>query len=331
MTTPYSQHPLLENIKGERWLEISITVDAETAEAVAEVLGRFSPSGVAIESVSCSSIHDYEHTPELAQRGQLYLRSFLEVDNDLERTVWKIEYELWPLGMIARASGLEPPQPQYRPVADTDWIAQWKSRYRPLRVGRRLLITPPWIHPKLGFNDVPVLIEPGHAFGTGTHPTTQLCLTAIENYLRPGENMLDLGCGSGILTIAALKLGAGHVTGCDTDPNAIRAAHQNARTNDVDDQLLLVLGSLASIRQRCNYDLVVANILSKTLVRLLRDGLTNTIAHGGTMILAGILADQLPEMSEAVHATSMNILHIETNPDIGSGASDWVALIARKR
>ncbi len=328
MTTSSKHHPSLDNIKGHRWLEISLTVDSETAEVVAEVLGRFIPAGVAIESVSDANIPSYESTPELEQRGKLQLRSFLAVDDDLDRTLRKIERELWPLEMIARQSGLEPPTPQYRPIADTDWAAQWKNRYRPLRAGNRLVIIPTWMHPKLAPNDIPVLIDPGQAFGTGVHPTTQLCLTAIEKYLLPGESVLDLGCGSGILAIAALKLGASHVTGCDSDPHAIRAARKNARANDVADQMLLILGSLAGIRRQNNYGLVVANILSRPIIRLLRDGLTQTVAPGGIMILAGILAEQEPEVLAAVHTTGMALLATETSSDIGSAASNWVALIA---
>jgi ribosomal protein L11 methyltransferase len=320
------------DIGGQRWLEISLTVDSETAEAVAETLGRISPAGVAIEPVEPVSDADFpatESAPAPAQSGKLQLRSFLEVDGNLEHSVRQLERALWPLEMIARESGLIPPTPQYRPIADTDWMAQWKSRYRPLRVGRRLLIIPTFLQPELAPNDVPVLIDPGKAFGTGMHPSTQLCLAAIEQYLRPGESILDIGCGSGILAIAALKLGAKLAAGFDSDPDAIRAARKNARANKVAKRLLLAQGSLAAIQRQANHQLVAVNILSRTIIRFLASGLTQTVATGGVLILGGILAEQEPEMRAALHAAGMALLSRKKASAKDSGAGSWVALIAR--
>jgi len=331
VNTLAARRPQLRDIKGQRWLEISLTVDSETAEAVAEALGRISPAGVAIEPVQPVSDADFsaaESAPAPAQSGKLQLRSFLEVDGNLEYSIRQLEHTLWPLEMIARESRLTPPTPQYRPIADTDWMAQWKSRYRPLRVSRRLLIIPTWLQPQLAPNDVPVLIDPGKAFGTGVHPSTQLCLAAIEQHLRPGESILDIGCGSGILAIAALKLGARLAAGFDTDADAIRAARANAHANNIAERLLLAQGSLATVRRRASHQLVVVNIISQTIIRFLREGLVQTIAPGGVLILAGILAEQAPEVRAALHAGGMALLASEKASDEGSAASSWVALIA---
>ncbi len=331
MNTLAARHPQLRDIKSQRWLKISLTVESETAEAVAEALGRFSPAGVAIEPVEPVSDADFpatESAPTPVQSGKLQLRSFLKVDGNLEHSIRQLERALWPLQMIARESGLTPPTPQYRLIADTDWMAQWKSRYRPLRVGRRLLIIPTWLQPELAPNDVPVLIDPGKAFGTGTHPSTQLCLAAIEQYLHPGESILDIGCGSGILAIAALKLGARLAAGFDTDADAIRAAQANARVNNVGERLLLAQGSLATVQRRASHQLVVVNILSRTIIRFLGEGLAQTIAPGGVIILAGILAEQAHEVRAALHAGGMALLASKKAPDEVSGASGWVALIA---
>jgi len=331
VNTLAARHPQLRDIKSQRWLKISLTVESETAEAVAEALGRFSPAGVAIEPVEPVSDADFpatESAPTPVQSGKLQLRSFLKVDGNLEHSIRQLERALWPLQMIARESGLTPPTPQYRLIADTDWMAQWKSRYRPLRVGRRLLIIPTWLQPELAPNDVPVLIDPGKAFGTGTHPSTQLCLAAIEQYLHPGESILDIGCGSGILAIAALKLGARLAAGFDTDADAIRAAQANARVNNVGERLLLAQGSLATVQRRASHQLVVVNILSRTIIRFLGEGLAQTIAPGGVLILAGILAEQAHEVRAALHAGGMALLASKKAPDEVSGASGWVALIA---
>lgn len=330
MTTPAARHSQLRDIKGRHWLEISLTVDSETAEAVAEVLGRFSPAGVVIEPVESVSNADFSTTvraPVPMQNENLQLRSFLKVDGKLRYTIDKLERALWPLQMIARKSGLTPPTLQYKPLADVNWMEQWRSRYRPLRVGRRLLILPAWLQPELTSNDVPVLIDPGQAFGTGTHPTTQMCLAAIEDYLQPGDTILDLGCGSGILSIAALKLGANRAYGFDTDANTIREAYNNARANSVTDRLLLAQGSVAAVRRRANYSLVVVNILSSVIIRFLEEGLTETIAHGGIMILSGMLSEQVPEVLAAIQATDTVLLARKIARDGDSQDSKWVTLI----
>ena len=188
-------------------------------------------------------------------------------------------------------------------------------------------ILPTWLQPELTSNDVPVLIDPGQAFGTGTHPTTQMCLTAIEDYLQPDDTILDLGCGSGILSIAALKLGAKRAYGFDTDANTIREAYNNARANSVTDRLLLAQGSVAAVRRRANYSLVVVNILSSVIIRFLEDGLTKTIAHGGKMILSGMISEQVPEVLAAIQASDTELLARKIARDGGSQDSTWVTLI----
>ena len=325
---------LLEDINEYRWIEISLTVDPETAEVSAETLGRHCPSGVAIEPVEPVSHYNFPesiNSPIQSPLSRLRVRSFLEVDYNLLDTLLQIERGLWPLQLIARESGLTPPIANYEPVKDTDWTAQWKKHYRPLRVGKRLLILPVWMKTKTTKKDVPVVIDPGQAFGTGAHPSTQLCLAAIEQYLRPGGSVLDLGCGSGILAIAALKLGAKLAVGFDTDSDAIHAARRNARTNGVSNNLMLVQGSLTAVGRKAKFDMVVVNILSRIVTRFLEDGLAQTIAPTGIMILAGILAEQESEMYDALSASGMTLLASEKATGTDSRASQWVALISTVR
>jgi ribosomal protein L11 methyltransferase len=139
------------------------------------------------------------------------------------------------------------PAPVYRAVHEDDWAEAWKAHYHPVRVGRRLLIRPQWTQADERTGDIVIALDPGMAFGTGTHPTTQLCLQALEDLVQPGINMLDLGCGSGILAIAAVKLGAAQVVALDSDPIAVTATQENARANSVADKIIAQEGSLESV------------------------------------------------------------------------------------
>ena len=193
------------------WLEVSLTVDGELAESVADVLARFAPNGVMTEQgVKFNNDED-----EGTATGPITVRAYLEVNNQLEETRQKLEESLFYLGMIRPV-----PTPTYKQIADQNWMEAWKQHYKPILIGERLLILPAWLQnpePKR----IPIKIDPGMAFGTGTHPTTQLCLELMENVnLRGlkdlgGLNVIDVGCGSGILSIAALKLGANKVLGVD--------------------------------------------------------------------------------------------------------------------
>lgn len=306
----------------DSWLEVSLIVFGELAEAVAEVLRRFAPNGVAIESTYISPDPEGEGAP----RGPLRVCAYLPVDDDLEEKRRKLEEALWYLGRIQPI-----PEPSYRVLPETDWAEAWKRHFSPINVGRRLSILPAWMEPP-DQGRLSVRIDPGMAFGTGTHPSTQLCLEMIEGWFvqeeekgrkEEGVSVIDLGCGSGILAVAALKLGAGRALGVDVDPQAIRSARQNAENNGVEENLELEVGSLAdilagkySLRQA---PLVVANILAPTLIKLLEEGLAEIVAPGGALILSGILAEQATEVIAVAEKSDLRV--VETRQQ-----EDWVAL-----
>ncbi|MBI5715720.1 MAG: 50S ribosomal protein L11 methyltransferase [Chloroflexi bacterium] len=173
------------------WIEISLIADSELCESIADVLSRHIPQGVAIESTAIEVDPDDEGRPI----GPLKVRGFLPDDDQVEATREKIERDLFYLNMIRPI-----PQPTYTKVADADWTELWKEHYKPIRAGKRLIVVPAWLKPELDSNDVPVYMDPGMAFGTGTHPTTQLCLALLEDHIKPNDNVLDVGCGSGTLT-----------------------------------------------------------------------------------------------------------------------------------
>lgn len=305
------------------WLEVSLIVDGELAEAVAEVLARFVPNGVALEATQIIPDPDGEGHPG----NSLRVCGYLPFDEQIEETRRKLEEALWYLGRIQPL-----PAPQFRPIQETDWSQAWKQHYHPIPVGEKLIIVPAWLeNPQL--ERIPVRIEPGMAFGTGTHPTTQLCLEMIETWYTsevtgagsaPGTiKVIDVGCGSGILSVAALKLGAGRALGVDVEADAIRAAGKNARINGVEDELELGLGSVAEIRSGVfsmrQARLVLANILAPIIIRLLGEGLGDLVAPGGILILSGILEEQAEDVQAAVQAHGLYVLDLRQQ-------GDWVAV-----
>jgi ribosomal protein L11 methyltransferase len=303
------------------WLEVSLVVSGEAAEAVADVLSRFAPEGVALEA---TRLEVSPETDETRPAGDVRVRAYLPADDQLEATRSRLEEALWHLGQL-----LPLPAPEYRSVVEADWSEAWKANFQPIRIGRRLHIIPAWLNPPLGPDDVAVRLDPGMAFGTGTHPTTQLCLQAIERHLKPGQPMLDLGTGSGILAIAAARLGAGPILAVDIDDEAVRVARENAAANGVADRVTLDTGGLAEVLagrygpQWVGVPFVVANILARVIVLLLEQGLAQTVAPGGLLVLSGILDSQAYQVRAALEPNGLTLLAQEQ-------IDDWVAIIARK-
>jgi ribosomal protein L11 methyltransferase len=301
------------------WLEVSLTVNGELAEAVADVLARFAYSGVMMEQGVKYMDEEDAGTPT----GPIVVRAYLEMDAHIEETRQKLEESLYYLGMIQPL-----PPASYRQIADQNWMEAWKQHYKPISIGERLVVIPAWMEsPDPG--RIAIKIDPGMAFGTGTHPTTQLCLQLLEqaiSSLRLANNafrMIDVGCGSGILSIAGIKLGATAALGVDIDAVSIANARENGTTNGLGEEMILGVGSVGEILDgRFAFrkaPLVVANILAPVIIRLFNSGLADLIEDGGAIILSGILQEQTSNVLEAAGAKG---LHVQDQKQMG----DWVAL-----
>ncbi len=296
------------------WLEVSLTVDGELAESVADVLARFAPNGVMTEQ----GVRFVNDEDEGTATGPITVRVYLEVNDQLEETRQKIEESLYYLGMITPV-----PTPAYKQIADQNWMEAWKQHYKPILIGERLLILPAWLEspdPKR----IPIKIDPGMAFGTGTHPTTQLCLELMErSVISNWKLVIDVGCGSGILSIAALKLGADKVLGVDIDMESVKNSRENADVNEVGEELLLGQGSVAEVLAGQfafkSAPLVVANILAPVLIRLFEAGLADLIQPNGEIILSGILDHQAESVIEAGQAKGLKRGEVRQ-------MKDWVAI-----
>lgn len=299
------------------WLEISLTVDGELAEAVADVLARHTPSGVVIESTAIAPDPDSAGRPT----GPLRVCGYIPMDDTLEETRQHIEHGLYFLGRIQTL-----PPAEFKPIANLNWAEAWKQHYHPINIGKKFIIVPAWLEIP-DKTRIPIRIDPGMAFGTGTHPTTQLCLALLEDYVRAGQPILDVGCGSGILSIAALKLGASRAFGVDTDTDAITTAVENAAINGVAEHSAFAVGSVETI-QAAHFPLqtapvVMANILAHILLRLLDAGLGDLVAPEGVLLLSGILEEQLPKMQAALKSLGFRILEKRQ-------IKDWIALSAAR-
>jgi ribosomal protein L11 methyltransferase len=310
--------PPFDMAKGLSWLEVSLTVDGEMAEAVAEVLSRYAANGVVIESTQIVPNGESEGQPT----GSWRVCGYLPVDESLEGKRQRLEESLWYLGRIRPL-----PDPEFRQVQEEDWTESWKGHYRPIEIGKRLLILPAWM--EAPETDRTILrIEPGMAFGTGTHPSTQLCLEIMDDFYAdragPQENMIDIGCGSGILAVAGLKMGASYALGVDRDPQVLEIAWENAVNNQVSDRLEIGHGSVSEILSgRFSIKearLVVANILVPVLVRLLGDGLGELLLPGGRLVLSGILEEQAGEVVLAGEEQGLKLVEKRHR-------EDWVALV----
>jgi ribosomal protein L11 methyltransferase len=300
------------------WLELAVEADPEAVEAVSEILGRVAAGGTTVEPVF--DLVDEGLGARIDPTRPAVVRGYVPAD-DADGAAAQVAEALGHL----QAFGLRQiGELRTRIVEEADWADAWKAHFPVMRIGRRLVIRPTWHHHTPAPDDVVLALDPGMAFGTGLHPTTRLCLAALEPLADDGRldgaRVLDVGCGSGILAIATLKLGASEALGVDTDPIAVEATVDNARRNGLDRRLVARQGSLPTGERP--FDVVLANLVAGVLIPLaplLRDELQ----PDGTLLASGILADREAEVTDAFAAEGLVV---------GSRTSegDWVALEIRR-
>ena len=277
-------------------VELTLSADERSAEALADALVEAGALSVSLEDANAQTPDEQPlfGEPGLVPDRHAWMASRLRVlveDDGGEAVVLA----------AAEAIGIAPPAIECRTaVADTDWVRATQSQFPPTRISDRLWIVPTWHEPP-DPEAIVVRLDPGVAFGTGTHPTTRLCLRWLDASLRPGASVLDYGCGSGILAIAAAKLGASRVVGSDIDPQALQAARANSEANSVRADYT----EPDSLRAG-TWDVVLANILSNPLM-LLAPALLARVAPGGALVLSGVLERQADEVIEAYRAADARV------------------------
>lgn len=205
-------------------------------------------------------------------------------------------------------------------VNEEDWSNAWKKYYHPVRVGEHLVVCPSWEKYEKQPKDVVVTLNPGMAFGTGTHDTTRLCMEFLEKYITPESSVLDVGCGSGILAVTAALLGAGKIKGCDIDEVAVKVAGENAALNGVEEQILFHKGDLTS-QVEGQFDVICANIVADVIIRLCED-VGKYLKQGGIFIASGIIDTREQDVLQAMEVHGIQVEERRTS-------GGWVALACR--
>ena len=282
------------------WQEVSISVPFEYVEPISYLFDRYG-YGLSMEDDGPEHIKLRTYLPSDARQRFSHIEVGVKLASILE-----------PLGELT-VTPLD---------NDADWQNAWKEHFTLLRIGRRLVVKPSWIEYEAAEGDVLVELDPGLAFGTGYHPTTYSCLEIMEESVAPGMEILDLGCGSGILTIAAVKLGAGRVVALDIDPQAVKASRQNFRRTKIKGQVQLDQGSLPNrLAPAGAFDMVLANISARGIRERAPDILP-TLKPEGMLVASGIIEEQYPETEQALLAAGYRDIKVWPR-------EDWVTLTCK--
>ncbi|HYF79644.1 MAG TPA: 50S ribosomal protein L11 methyltransferase [Symbiobacteriaceae bacterium] len=302
-----------------RYLEVAIRCQREAADAVGNALAELTGGGYAVDDPMdiIQNRSSWEITDLVAgDPAWVVVKGWLADEGDVEGARIRLEERLASIRELGLGT-IEPPA--YAWVQEEDWANAWKAYFKPTRVGERLMIIPSWESYELQPQDLPLYLDPGMAFGTGTHPTTSLCLRKLEAVVQPGMRVLDVGTGSGILAIAAARLGAAPVVGIDIDPVAVRVAKENAQRNGV--TIDVRAGTLDQVEtDEC--DLIIANIIASIIIDILPD-VASRMKMGGKFLASGIIAEKKQAVADAMTATWL--LPIEIREEGG-----WVAILATK-
>ncbi len=288
------------------WLEIGIDAPGGDTEALCALLDSLGVEGLVIEdekdieSFLRENARFWDAVDEsflASRKGVSRVKFYLSSDEEGEKALAELRHPLEKAGY----------QLQCRRMRDEDWENNWKQYYRPMEVGQKLLILPEWEPVPGNTERIPLRLDPGLIFGTGAHPSTRMCLEAVESLAPQAEKVLDLGCGSGILAIAALLLGAKTALGCDIDEAAPRIAGENAALNGVEGRLTVLAGDATAdraLRESIggrDYDIVFLNIVADVILRLLPD-IPRWLRPGGTLIISGVIEGREEEVAAALKA-----------------------------
>ncbi|VBB06096.1 s-adenosyl-l-methionine-dependent methyltransferase [Lucifera butyrica] len=308
-----------------KWAEITIQTSHEATEAVANIFHDLGASGVVIEdpelinSYKRSGTWEYCDLPDESDTDVVTVKAYLPVDDLLDDKLKRFEQRVDELASHNLDKGRG--DINWREVKEEDWATAWKDYFHPALVGDRIVIKPSWEDYQPGEKEIVIELDPGMAFGTGTHHTTQLCIRSLEEYVKPGDVVFDVGTGSGILAIAAAKLGANEVYAVDFDALAVTVANENILKNAAQDVVTVAQGDLLS-KVDGKADLIVANIIADIIIKMLNE-VPLRLKPGGIFIASGIIAERVSDVTAA-----MLTLHLDIEKVMEQGG--WAAIVARQ-
>ncbi len=299
--------------QADTWYEVAVEVAGLDAELAADILRQACPGGISIEIPHRYDPESDSYVPDSG--GPALVRGYLPPNTDVARVARSLRTAL------AAAPLCQAPRwRRTRRLREPDWRDAWKRHFGLQRIGRRLVVKPSWVRYAARGGEMVVEIDPGVAFGTGQHPTTAMCLRELEALVRPGARVMDLGCGSGILAIAAAKLGAAYVLALDIDPQAVEAARRNAAANSVGHVVEVKAGTIEAPSP--GFDLIVANISGLTLERL-APAVAGSLSLGGVLVMSGFLDEAVAGLQEAYQTQGLGIERV-----VAEG--EWRTIVARR-
>ncbi|MEW6661282.1 MAG: 50S ribosomal protein L11 methyltransferase [Bacillota bacterium] len=308
-----------------RWQELSVATTQEAAESVANLFYEIGATGVVIQDpqdiaryLSEAAWEAYEISPDVLEAEHVVVKAYLPLNSSLDNRISFLRMQLAALDdhfpdFMAELSLTE--------ISEEDWSQSWKTFYHPEKVGHRIVVAPAWEKYEPSEDELVIWLDPGMAFGTGTHPTTAMCIRLLERYVSPGAKVIDVGTGSGVLAIAAARLGAGQVTGVDIDPLAVTIARENAAANRLEDRVMIKETDLLA-GVLCNANLIVANIVADPVMLLIPQA-HQCLLSGGFLIVSGIIRHRLAEVQSALLAEGFAIIELERQ-------DEWVAMVCQK-
>lgn len=309
-----------------KWTEIKVKTTTEAVEAVANIFYEIGAQGVVIEDPNDFL---YQQKDEISWdyiEEEVYMngyegaivKAYLSEEDNLLAKIESIRESVnnLPSFGLNIGDGLI----ELEEINQQDWENAWKQYYKPIKVSDKIVIKPTWEAYEAKEDELIIELDPGMAFGTGTHETTNMCIQALERYLKKDDLVLDIGCGSGILSIAAAKLGAKSVVGVDLDPMAVRVAKENTQQNNMAGLVEIRQGNLTDVvKEKSN--IVVANIIADIIIKL-ADDVADFMKEDGLFISSGIIMPRLEDVKTAIESKGFTILEVNTQ-------GEWSCIIAK--